>query len=157
MEWSWQGKLGSLNPFGYCQSFLSLPFQLAVKRYVKYWERRVAVFGPEKAFLPLTLEGALRDDHYALQAGFFRLTGTQGVGGRSIIFCDPTRQDFKYTQDSMLRAIWYTFHAALENEDTQKRGFIFIVYPYYAQLGHLDRTLSTRIVECVQGCLPGKI
>lgn len=116
-------------------------------------------FGSDKAFLPLTQEGALRDDAYALQNGFVRLTGTQGAGGRNIIFCDPSLQDFKYSQESMLRAIWYIFHAALEGEkgvDTQKRGFIFIVFPYNATLHHLDRKLSKLMVSGVQGCLPRK-
>ncbi|CAB9500455.1 Transfer protein [Seminavis robusta] len=130
---------------------------LAVKRYTKYWDKRVDVFGPEKAFEPLTLSGALRDDTAALQTGFFRLMDTKAVGGRSMFFLDPKMQDFQYTQDSMVRAVWYWFHASLEDEDTQKRGVIFIIYSYDSTMGHLDRGLIGRLAKSVQGSLPVRL
>lgn len=128
--------------------------QLAVKRFVKYWDKRVKAFGPKKAFQPLTQDGALRDDSSALENGFIRLTPTKGAGGRSIFFCDPALQDFQYSRESMVRAIWYLFHVALECEDTQQRGMVFIVYPYNASLSKLDRKLMENICASVQGCIP---
>ena len=128
---------------------------MAAKRYIKYWDKRVEIFGPEKAFEPLTLAKALRDDTVALSTGFFRLTGTKGKGGRNIVFCDPSLQDnADYTRESMVRTIWYVLHAALEDEDTQKKGFVFIVYPWKSTTRHFDRELCNRIFACVKGCLP---
>ena len=133
---------------------IMLSLQLAVKRFVIYWDKRVAAFGPEKAFQPLTLDGALRDDSSALENGFIRLTTTKASGGRNILFCDPALQDFQYARDSMVRAVWYLFHSALECEDTQKRGLVFIVYPYHASLSKLDRKLMENLFSSVQGCIP---
>ena len=136
---------------------------LAADRYVKYWDKRVAIFGPSKAFHPITQDAALKDDMATFDYGLVRLvvdskTGKQvkDLSGRSIVFVDPSLQDkTKYTNQSMLRSIWYTLHAALEDEETQKRGMIFLVYPAKAKFHQFNRDLSKEITSSIKGCLPG--
>jgi hypothetical protein len=129
--------------------------QLAAARYAKYWDKRVEVFGPEKAFMPLTLSKALKDDAVALSTGFYSLTGTKDASGRSIIFIDPSKQDkSKYPRESMCRAMWYILHAALEDEVTQQRGVINVAYPHHAKLSQLDRPLTKMNMESMKGCIP---
>jgi hypothetical protein len=131
--------------------------QLAAARYTKYWDKRVEVFGPEKAFMPLTLSKALKDDMVALSTGFFSLTGTKDASGRSIIFIDPSKQDkSKYPRESMCRAMWYILHAALEDEVTQKLGVINVAFPHHAKFSQMDRSLCKMNMESLKGCIPAR-
>ena len=84
------------------------------------------MFGQDKAFLPMTLDGALKDDHISLGVGFARLVvPAKDPAGRSIIFADPSKLDStKYDRESMVRATWYVMHAALESVDAQKMGVV---------------------------------
>jgi hypothetical protein len=118
----------------------------------------VEIFGPEKAFMPLALSKALKDDTVALSKGFISLTGTKDATGRSIIFIDPSKQDkSKYPRESMCRAMWYFVHAALEDEMTQKRGIVNIVFPHHAKLSQIDRPLLKMNVESLKGCIPVRL
>jgi CRAL/TRIO domain len=133
-------------------------WQLAAKRMVAYWAKRLEIFGPERAFLPLTLtSGILIDkDLVALRIGVGRsLPEKVDPGNRSILFADPSRQDHSlYDTINMVRAFWYTLHAVLEDEDTQKKGLIMMVYPHKAQLAQFDRSLANQLMGSIRGCLP---
>jgi CRAL/TRIO domain len=132
--------------------------KLAAKRYVKYWENRVAIFGPIKAFQRLSLDEALRDDTLALNTGFVTLTLTQDESGRNIIYVDPTKQDIgTYTTESMARVIWYILHAALEDDTSQKKGVIFVVDLRIVKLSLFDRELVRILAGSVQGCIPVRL
>ena len=140
------------------QSLPSFFPQLAATRYAFYWEKRVDIFGPSKAFEPLTLSGALRDDMDAIQLGFIRLTGTKDPMGRFIVFGDPSRLDAtKCSRESIIRATWYTFHCALQDESTQKHGVVMMVYPHHVQLHQFDRKLMKRNTECLKGAIPVRL
>ena len=116
------------------------------------------MFGPKRAFQPLTLEGGLKDDFVALEIGFFRLVPNKDASGRSIITGDPTCQDFtKYTTKSMIRAVWYMFHAALEDEVTQKRGVVFVADLTSANIRLLDHELARTMALSVTGCIPVRL
>lgn len=112
--------------------------KLAAKRYANYWEQRVKVFGREKAFQPLTLDGPLKDDDVALKIGFLNWTGAYDPSGRAVMFGDPSKQDkSKYEPESMCRALWYILHAALKSPDTQKKGVVVIVWPHHVKFGQV--------------------
>jgi hypothetical protein len=136
---------------------------LAAERYIKYWDKRVDIFGMAHAFQPLTQAAALKNDMATFEYGVVRLvvdskTGRQAKdpSGRGIVFLDPSLQDkTKYTNQSMLRCVWYTFHAALEDEETQKRGMVFLVYPAKAKFQQFNRALAKDITSSIRGCLPG--
>ena len=132
--------------------------QLAAKRYAKYWKLRVEVFGPEKAFQKFTQAEALKDDAVALSIGVFNVVGTKDSQGRGILFMDPSKQDHdKYTRESMLRTIWYKVHCALEDEETQRHGLVFVACPKKVRMGQFDRGLSQRMIPAIQGCLPVRV
>jgi CRAL/TRIO domain len=132
--------------------------KLAAKRYVKYWENRVHIFGPIKAFQRLCLDEALRDDTVALNMGLATLTLTKDESGRNIIYADPTKQDIgAYTTESMARVIWYVLHAALEDETTQKKGVIIVVDLRIVKLSLFDRELVRILAGSVQGCIPVRL
>ena len=132
---------------------------------MNYWDKRVEIFGPEKAFQPLTQKEACSEDSVAFSFGVVRamLKVENGKAvfvtdssGRSIIFGDPSRQDkTKYTTMSMARVVWYVFHAIMENEETQKKGVVFVMYPHKAKISQFNRELTKHITSSVKGCLPG--
>jgi hypothetical protein len=133
--------------------------KLAAKRLTEYWEKRLEVFGPEKAFLPLHLDKALKDDMVAVDMGVLRLLPVKAdPGGRSSLFLDPSRQDLsKYTRESMIRVYWYLFHVALEDQDTQKKGLVLIGFPKNAKFSQFDRTLVKMMMRSVKGQLPVRL
>uniref|UniRef100_A0A7S3L0N6 CRAL-TRIO domain-containing protein n=1 Tax=Amphora coffeiformis TaxID=265554 RepID=A0A7S3L0N6_9STRA len=133
---------------------------LAAKRYAHYWDKRVEICGPEKAFLPLTLDGALRDDEVALKIGFVNyLAGCSDPHGRAILYVLPGNQDkTKYTRESMGRAVWYVIHAALEEmPEAQKHGIIFMAHPAGAKLAQFDRAMMKVVLSAIQGTLPVRL
>mmetsp|Transcript_20944 Transcript_20944/g.45673 ORF Transcript_20944/g.45673 Transcript_20944/m.45673 type:complete len:317 (+) Transcript_20944:15-965(+) len=131
---------------------------LAALRLLKYWDKRVELFGEDKAFLPLTLDGALRDDEVALEMSLMQSTEATDEAGRRIVLGDPSRLDkTKYTVPDMVRAFWYTMHAVLEDEMTQKRGVILLLYPHHAHVSQFDRKLIAANAESMKGILPVRI
>jgi hypothetical protein len=76
----------------------------AARRWVTYWEERRRFFGPEKFCLPMTLHGAMRDDHVAMETGFGRILPGLDESGRQmslVIMRKHTRDG--YSTDSMVR------------------------------------------------------
>ena len=59
--------------------------KLAAVRFVKYWNKRLEVFGPEKYFLPLDIGGALKDDRVALEVGHWIILPKPDNHGRTIM------------------------------------------------------------------------
>ena len=132
--------------------------QMAALRLTAYWKQRLQMFGPDRAFLPFTQDEALEDDAVALGVGFFRLNPPKDPSGRGILFADPSRQDkSKYERESMVRSVWYVFHAALEDEETQKKGLIIIVYPKKEKFSQFDHVLAKMIMDSLKGYLPIRV
>jgi hypothetical protein len=48
-------------------------------------------------------------------------------------------------------------HAALEDEETQKKGIVFLVLPERVKFFHFDYALDTMIKDSIKGCLPVRI
>ena len=130
--------------------------QLAAERYAKYWNKRIQLFGPQKAFEPLFLHEALSEDQVALEIGYlqFVVHGTDAKG-RAIVYMNPAKFDPpKYARESMVRAAWYFLHAALEDEAAQKHGVLLLDDPREAKLCQLDRKLVALMMTSIQGVLP---
>jgi CRAL/TRIO domain len=130
--------------------------QLAVKRFVKYWEKRVEAFGPIHAFQPLTLDGPLKDDTATLDIGVLAIIRRKNA--RNILYFDPSKSDkTKYTRESALRAVWYGLHALLEDTEVQKRGVIALNYNANFRLSNRDPPLTKKCFSTLKGALPLRI
>jgi CRAL/TRIO domain len=142
-----------------CEQFNA---KLATERFVQYWEKRVEIFGAERAFLPLTLQttsGALdEDDKAALRHGFVRLVPAKDPVGRAILFADSSRQEAnKNDRLRTVRAMWYVMHAALEDVETQKVGVVLISDPRKAKFSQTDSKLDQLMISSIRGCLPVRV
>ena len=127
----------------------------AVNRFVKYWDTRVEVFGEERAFLEMTLDGAMKDqdDKNALQSQYIQLATETDPTGRAILLFDFKKEAGDASSDSLLRAFWYKVHEALSLESCQKHGVVV-----YAQcvdkLSDWRPSLTTKIAKAGKGILP---
>jgi hypothetical protein len=128
--------------------------QAAAKRWAIYWNKRVEVFGPDMAFIPLTLEGALKDDHVVLSVGRMQITGKKDPDGRAIIFLDFSKDVMSKDETlSLVRACWYILHVALEDEDVQKQGAVFLTKTV-CSFGQWNLVAGKGMADSVKGAIP---
>lgn len=131
---------------------------LAAARLCSYWTRRISLFGPDKAFSPLTQQEGLKDEHIVLGMGFMQLLPDKDPIGKSVFFVDPSKQDStKYGRDQMIKAAWYLLLAGLENEEAQKKGIVFISYPRHTKASQFDRVAVQAIVSSIRSILPVRV
>lgn len=93
---------------------------LAAKRYAKYWDMRIQLFGPERAFLPLTPKEAQKinpkkvlEDDCSLNLS---MTLSKDPWCNSFDGNPELHQIAAVPVESMVRAVWCLFHAALEDD-----------------------------------------
>lgn len=115
----------------------------AAARVVKHWATRKLVFGEEKAYLSMTLEGAMADDEELLKLGLVYPLHND-THGRAVLFLDRTRCCGRVaSREALLRVIFYMCHVSGSTEAIQKRGFVLLVnmrgYDLYQ---HFDRILT---------------
>jgi CRAL/TRIO domain len=129
---------------------------LAVKRYVKYWEQRRAVFGPTRAFLPVA-EAMGDEDWESIRHGFCRYVGLH-PSGRAVVLLDPSRvEGIQYDRESMGRSFWYMVHAAVESTEAQKKGLIIVWRLADFHMGLFDRKLFKQMSKSLQGAFPTRV
>mmetsp|Transcript_6455 Transcript_6455/g.9238 ORF Transcript_6455/g.9238 Transcript_6455/m.9238 type:complete len:204 (+) Transcript_6455:32-643(+) len=93
----------------------------AAHNLVSYWAYRVKVFGRDKAFLPMTISGAMRDDFEALATGFIQIIGTD-AHGRAILYHEKKRTDPQlHHRSSLWKSVFYILHVASSNSEIQKK------------------------------------
>ena len=90
----------------------------AAQRLCLYWTERLALFGRDRAVLPLTLTGtgALRgDDLMTLEAGFPALLPPTATG-QGCLLIDRRKRVPHVGHDSVMRAFFYCYHVLAETE-----------------------------------------
>ena len=109
--------------------------------------------------MPLTLEGALRDDHAALALGVTSLLpNVRTEQGHSIVLSQGGNMDKKKASyESHLRVAWYVFHAAFEDEVAQQRGIVQIIDVERARLSEFDLRQTKRNLSNLAGTMPCRI
>jgi hypothetical protein len=87
----------------------------AADRAVRYWDWRLRFFGEERAFLPMTLEGAMRADCVNLRKGFIFPVPQPDRYGRSVVFIDRIRANKCVApRDAVNRCIFYVLHCVAQ-------------------------------------------
>lgn len=129
----------------------------AADRMVAYWEARADLFGEEGMLCAMDKSGALKgEDSVALDQGMLQLLPVKDLNGRGLIFYDPSRHDPKlgYSNESMLRVIWYIMHVAMEDPLTQENGFVLIVYPKKCTPEQINRDIIAKGTAIVGSVMP---
>jgi hypothetical protein len=100
----------------------------AARRLVTYWSSRVAIFGGEKAFLPLDLtgKGALDEEDLTFLDSGCVVTLPDDSKNRSVICIDRSNK-IHGADDMCIRPLFFLLSAASENEMSQKEGCIVLV------------------------------
>eukprot|EP00584_Thalassiosira_punctigera_P005952 CAMPEP_0172540764 /NCGR_PEP_ID=MMETSP1067-20121228/11699_1 /TAXON_ID=265564 ORGANISM="Thalassiosira punctigera, Strain Tpunct2005C2" /NCGR_SAMPLE_ID=MMETSP1067 /ASSEMBLY_ACC=CAM_ASM_000444 /LENGTH=340 /DNA_ID=CAMNT_0013326677 /DNA_START=60 /DNA_END=1082 /DNA_ORIENTATION=+ len=130
---------------------------LAAIRMAKYWNRRIELFG-DAAFHPLSIATIRDRGERELSLGFLRVMPDTDGTGRCNVFIDPTvLEGHGYEDENMVRAAWYALHAAIEDESTQMKGVVFLVYLRHACVRHFDRSLVKAIANSIKGVLPVRV
>ena len=126
----------------------------SVCRFVQYWNMRLEVFGEELAFLPMTLDGAMKQDVDAMQLQYLQLAkDTTDPYGRSLLLFDFNVEGGSASSKSLLRVVWYQVHQALMKESVQKQGVVVYVR-CLDSMKDWRPSLSKHIVTAGQGILP---
>jgi hypothetical protein len=99
----------------------------AASRLVAYWKLRKLTFGSERAFLPMSLDGAMAEDIDAFRIGVVQILPND-ENGRAVFFFDRIRAVRSLlTRDALGRCFFYLAQVLLEREDVQKCGYVFVV------------------------------
>eukprot|EP00521_Asterionellopsis_glacialis_P007173 CAMPEP_0195289502 /NCGR_PEP_ID=MMETSP0707-20130614/5754_1 /TAXON_ID=33640 /ORGANISM="Asterionellopsis glacialis, Strain CCMP134" /LENGTH=415 /DNA_ID=CAMNT_0040349517 /DNA_START=156 /DNA_END=1403 /DNA_ORIENTATION=+ len=95
----------------------------AAKKLALYWEMRQSIFG-EKAFLPMTLEGAMSDlvPTMLVFPNLSRCIFDVEEHGRIIIFGNHEGVDLnELDPGALVRMLWYNLHLAMKHDDEQQK------------------------------------
>lgn len=69
--------------------------QATAAHLAEYWKARVELFGSTKAYLPMTLDGAMREEKMNLASWcVWRLLSHPDAAGRPVLFFCPGRRNF---------------------------------------------------------------
>lgn len=126
----------------------------AAARFVDYWEVRLKCFGAHRAFLPMTLDGAMRGQESVLRRGLVCLLPARDAAGRAIVMLQPGRRDFDVVspeQEAMAKM--YIMEAALEDPEVRKRGIVVVVNGKGVEKRHYNLYLM-RLLTSVCNCVP---
>mmetsp|Transcript_22269 Transcript_22269/g.53941 ORF Transcript_22269/g.53941 Transcript_22269/m.53941 type:complete len:487 (-) Transcript_22269:266-1726(-) len=129
----------------------------AADRMVAYWEARADLFGEEGMLCAMDKSGALKgEDSVALDQGMLQLLPVKDLDSRGLLFYDPSRHDPKlgYSNESMLRVIWYILHVAMEDPLTKENGFVLIVYPKKCTPEQINRDIIAKGTAIVGSLMP---
>lgn len=137
-----------------CEQFNA---DLAALRMAQYWNKRIELFG-STAFTPFSIANMREKNGKELSLGFIRLLPDTDGTGRCNVFVDPSLlEGEEYEDENMVRAAWYALHAALENESTQQKGIVFLVFLRETYPRHFDRSLIKLLADSIRGVLPVRV
>jgi len=98
----------------------------AAIRCCRHWDFMLDIFGPEKAFLPLTQKGALRDDAETLKLALYSDTGEKDSHGQHVLFVNfRSVNASKLDCKAVCRCAVYTIWNRVERDEvTQQNGMV---------------------------------
>ena len=117
-----QSRDGFKIAFLRCNSF---EVELSVDCWIKYWDLRLSIFGEEKAFLPMTLEGAMEGSKKAVSSTYMKVAKSMtDPDGPAICLFDFREEKGDISNDDLFKAVYYNWHVCLSTELTQKKGVV---------------------------------
>eukprot|EP00545_Synedropsis_sp_CCMP1620_P000948 CAMPEP_0119014106 /NCGR_PEP_ID=MMETSP1176-20130426/9357_1 /TAXON_ID=265551 /ORGANISM="Synedropsis recta cf, Strain CCMP1620" /LENGTH=311 /DNA_ID=CAMNT_0006967245 /DNA_START=25 /DNA_END=960 /DNA_ORIENTATION=- len=133
--------------------------QKAAVRLAKYWEARVDLFGEDRAFLRMALDGVMAADARLFQElGDANHMLPRDERGRAVYFTDKNRStNERLSNSEQLRLFWYQVHAELEDASVQQKGFIMLGNVKMTKLSHFNRAFTRAEFVHIRQILPMKL
>jgi hypothetical protein len=133
--------------------------QLAAARLAKYWNVRIALFGEDRAFLRMSVEGTMGGDARAFEElGDANHVLPRDEQGRAVWFTDKSRStNERLSNNEQLRLFWYQAHTELEDISVQRAGFVVLANTRMTKLSHFNRGFLKAQVMHVREALPLKL
>ncbi|CAM9709265.1 unnamed protein product [Pylaiella littoralis] len=126
----------------------------AADRYRKYWQVKVGLCGEEKAAMPIKVE----DAREGLDIEFLQIVpGSKDREERQVVVVNTGKADKSLDRKVRVLAIWYILLAALEDVETQRRGFCFVVNLKESKISQVDQTFNKMVLDSIQGTLPVRV
>jgi hypothetical protein len=98
----------------------------AAQRLVRYWTFRVTVFGPDRAFLPMTLDGAMHQDSEELQRHTLAFPLEDDMHGRHVIVWDRVGAAL-VPRAFAVRCVFYAMSKMSLREDFSLKGWVAVI------------------------------
>ncbi|KAL7580648.1 hypothetical protein ACA910_002161 [Epithemia clementina (nom. ined.)] len=129
-----------------------------VKRLCCYWTERLKLFGPERAFLPLTLTGTgalTHQDLLSLRAGFPALLPDASTGHKCVLF-DRRNKVPHATPEGMLRCMFYAFKVLAESDLSQVERVIVLAVAVTPRCKNsdMDWGFANRVADFISNAFP---
>mmetsp|Transcript_31941 Transcript_31941/g.65018 ORF Transcript_31941/g.65018 Transcript_31941/m.65018 type:complete len:512 (+) Transcript_31941:313-1848(+) len=127
----------------------------AASRLVDYWTNRLAIFGPDRCFLPMTLDGAMKGmESDIVHRRLSSVLPVKDSSGRAIIFLQPGRRNFdEFSPEQEAMVWWYMLETALEDPDVRRRGIVYLCDGRGVERRHYNLYLM-RIITSMSMCIP---
>jgi hypothetical protein len=99
----------------------------AADRLVRYWNLRRELFGLDKAYFPMTLDGAMKDDLIYLQQGFI-FEAPHDMHHRPVVYFDRIRSSKKIApRDAVNRCIYYVLQKVTRHGGATSSGYVLLL------------------------------
>jgi len=128
----------------------------AAARLALYWEERAAAFGPDRAFLPMTLAGAMKDEVVPMiNYPIWQVLPRTDSAGRPILYGQTNRRDFaKYSPQQEMRALMYMLETICEDDDLRRSGYVTLYNAQNVQQDQASRALTKQFVKLLENVYP---
>ncbi|KAL3910050.1 MAG: hypothetical protein SGARI_002308 [Bacillariaceae sp.] len=105
-----------------------------VTRLVHHFELKKHLFGQEKLGKTITLGDLSKDDRASLDSGFFSVLPVRDRAGRAILHSMHRHKVYSVVEN-LTRALYYVMMAALEDDETQRKGITVVLYAVHTGSG----------------------
>eukprot|EP00752_Nemacystus_decipiens_P008831 g7882.t1 len=126
----------------------------AANRYRKFWKVKVALCGEENAARPIRAS----DAREGLDREFCQIVpGSRDREGRHVVVVNTGQADKSLDRTVRVLAVWYVLLAALEDVETQRKGFCFVVNLKTSRISQVDQKFNKMVLDSIQGTLPVRV
>ena len=117
---------------------------LAASRLARHWQFRLAHFGEDKCFQPLTLAGAMIDEVIPMiNRKIYQVPPVTDSAGRTVIFVDSSKRNYaEYSAEQEIRSYLYILETVLEDSNLRRRGIVFLSTGKDSQRKHFNRKFA---------------
>ena len=148
----------------YQQKFVFLEYQngdakKAAQSMAAYWKGRVSVFGPDLAYLPMTLAQAVRDEVMNIATRrIWQILPVTDAAGRAVLYFSPSRRNFaEHGVQREMRCLWYLLETIIEAPDLRRRGVVIVCNLQNTDWSHISGTFAKQYSAIIDAAIPVRL